>query len=102
MDILEEQVLEERDTDLNEEEDTRMEDSREEHWRDVADDGEDKGKIYSLMWDVYTRQKEESIKRDFSVFVLHPKGRNIVWTCVKDNTIEDKEDYQKLFEEEEG
>ena len=31
--MLEEQVLEERYTDLNEEEDTRMEDIREEHWR---------------------------------------------------------------------
>ena len=32
----EEQVSEERDPDLNEEDDTRMDDIREEHWRDVA------------------------------------------------------------------
>ena len=43
--------------------------------------------------------------------VLHPKRGDIVWTCVKDNTIEDKDKYEaigirgfgyKLFEEEEG
>ena len=42
--------------------------------------------------------------------VTHPKGGNIVWTCVKDNIIEEKEDYEaigirgfdyKLYEEEE-
>ena len=42
--------------------------------------------------------------------VPHLKGRNIVWTCVKDNIIEEKEDYKavglrgfdyKLFEKEE-
>ena len=41
----------------------------------------------------------------------HPEGGNIVWTCVKDNIINGKEDYKaiglryfgcKLFEEEEG
>ena len=43
--------------------------------------------------------------------VLHPKGGKIVWTCVKDHVIDEKEDYKdiglcgfdyKLFEEEEG
>ena len=43
--------------------------------------------------------------------VTHPKGGAIVWTCVKDHTIDEKEDYKdiglrgfdfKLFEEEEG
>ena len=43
--------------------------------------------------------------------VPHPKGRNIVWTYVKDNIIEEKEDYKSigirgfdynLFEEVEG
>ena len=56
-DILEKQVLEERDPDLNGEEDTRMEDSREEHWRDIADDGKDKSKIYYLRWYVYTKRR---------------------------------------------
>ena len=43
--------------------------------------------------------------------VPHPKGGVIVWTCVKDRIINEKEDYKyiglrgfycKLFEEEEG
>ena len=54
-DMLEEQVSEERDTDLNEKEDIRMEDSREEHWRDVSVDDEDNNKIHALKWDIYTR-----------------------------------------------
>ena len=64
-DMLEEQVSEERDSDLNEEEDTRMEDNREEHWRYVAEDDEDKKKIHYLMWEVYTIDKEELINRYF-------------------------------------
>ena len=41
----------------------------------------------------------------------NPKGGNLVWTCVKDNIIEEKDQYEaiglrgfdyKLFEEEEG
>ena len=45
------------------------------------------------------------------VSVPHPKGGNIVWACVKDNIIMEREDYKgiglsgfdyKLFEEEEG
>ena len=47
-DMLDEQVPKERDLDLNEEEDIRMEDSREEHLRYVAEDGEDKSKIHAL------------------------------------------------------
>ena len=43
--------------------------------------------------------------------IPHPKGGNIVWTCVKANIIKGNEDYKaiglsgfgyKLFEEEEG
>ena len=43
--------------------------------------------------------------------VPHPKGGNIVWTCVKDYITKEKEDYEdiglhifyhKLFGEEEG
>ena len=45
------------------------------------------------------------------VYVPHPKGGNIVFTCVKDNIIDEKEQYEaigicgfyyKLFDEEEG
>ena len=86
-DMSEEQVLEERDSDLNEEEDIIMADSWGEHWGDVAEDVEDKSNMHALRWDVYTKEKEGLIKRDFSVVVPHPKGRKIVWTCVKDNII---------------
>ena len=58
MDTLEEQVEEERHLYLNEEEDRRMENSRKENWRDVAEDDEDKCKIHVLRWYVYTREKE--------------------------------------------
>ena len=43
--------------------------------------------------------------------VPHPKGVYIVWACVKDDIIEEKEDYEaiglrgfdyKIFEEEKG
>ena len=49
-DMSEEQVSEEIDLDLNEEKDTRMDNSREENWMDVADEGDDKRKINYLRW----------------------------------------------------
>ena len=55
--MLEVQVPEEKYLDQNEEEDIIMEDSREEHWRDVDYYGKDKNKIQDLRWDVYTRKK---------------------------------------------
>ena len=109
--MLEEQVSEERGPDMNEEEDTRMEDTREEHQSDDFEDGEDKSKIQALRWDIYTRYKEELINRQLPLSVPHPKGGNIVWTCVKENIFEEKEDYEsiglrcfdyKLFESNEG
>ena len=68
-----------------------MEDSREEHWRNVAEDGKDTSNINAQGWYVYKRYKEELIKREIMVSDLHPKGEVIVWTCVKDNIIEEKE-----------
>ena len=47
-------------------------------------------------------------KTNFSMSVPYPKGGDIVWTCVKDDIIKGKKDYQsiglrgfgyKLFEE---
>ena len=35
-----------------------MSDSRQEHWRDVAEDDQYISKIYDLGWDVYTQYKE--------------------------------------------
>ena len=55
MDMLEEQVSDETYLDQNEKEYIRMEDSREQHWRDVAKDGEDKIKVHALRQDVYTK-----------------------------------------------
>ena len=62
-DMSEEQASEEIDPDLNEEEDIIMYDSREEHWMDVAEEGDNKKKIHDLRWEVYVKEKEESIKR---------------------------------------
>ena len=47
-DMLWENLLKERDPDLNEENDTRMIDSKEEHWSHVSEDVEDKSYIHSL------------------------------------------------------
>ena len=68
-----------------------MEDIREERWRDVADDGEDKNNIRALRQYAYTQDKDQLIKREFSVYVPHTKGGNIVWTCIKNNIIKENE-----------
>ena len=47
-DMSEDQVAEERYPDLNEEEDIRLDLIKEEHWRDVAEEGDDKKKIHDL------------------------------------------------------
>ena len=49
-DMSEDQVVEERDPDLNEEEDIRLDKIREEHWRDVSEVGGYKKKIHALRW----------------------------------------------------
>ena len=104
-DMLEEKVLEDIDPDLNEEEGIGIEDSKEEHWRDVPENGEDRKNMF---WEIYTREKKEFINIDFLVSVRHPKGGNIVWYCVKDNRTKENEKYEaigihrfyyKLFEE---
>ena len=50
--ILEYQVAEERYPDLNEEEDIRLDEIREEHLRDVAEGCDDNTNINSLRWEV--------------------------------------------------
>ena len=73
-DTVEEHVLEDRELDLDEEEDIRITYSREEHWRDVADDNEkDRSEIHALRWDVYMKEKEELIKREFFWWPLHTR-----------------------------
>ena len=43
-------MAEERDMDLNEEEDIRLGGIREENWRYVSEEGDDKNNIRSLRW----------------------------------------------------
>ena len=50
--VSEDQVAEERDPGLNEKEYIRLDEIREEHWRDVVEEGYDKKKIHSLRWEV--------------------------------------------------
>ena len=49
----EDQVQEERHPDLNDEDDIILYEIKEEHCRDVAEEGDDKKKINSLRWEVY-------------------------------------------------
>ena len=57
-DMLEDQVSEEIDPDLNGEEDTRMDEIREEHWIYVSEEGDNKKNIHGLRWEVYVKEKE--------------------------------------------
>ena len=95
-DISEDQVAEERDLDLNEKEDIRFDKIWEDNWRDIDEENYDKKNIHALRWDVYVKEKEERITRDFSLFFPHPKGGAIVWTCVKDKVIDEKDDYKEI------
>ena len=104
-------MAEERDPDLNEEEDIRLDEIREKHWRYVDEKSNNTKKINALWWELYVKWNQKLMKRNVSVSVPHPKGGGIVWTYVKDHIIDEKEDYKdiglrgfyyKLFEEEEG
>ena len=64
-DISEEQVVEERDPDLNEMEDIGFEKIREDHWRDLAEENDDKKKIHVLRWNVYVKEKDYIFTRAF-------------------------------------
>ena len=57
------QVAEERDTEPNEEKDVRLDVIREENWRDVDEEGNNKKKFHELMWEVYVKYNKELIKR---------------------------------------
>ena len=92
----EEKVAEERYTNLSEKEDIRQDEIQEDHWRDISDEGDDKKDIHALRWEVYVKEKQELIKREFLVSVPHPKGGAIFWTCVKDRIIDEKEDYKDI------
>ena len=76
-DMSEDQVAEERDPDLNEEEDIRLDAIRGEHCRYVAEEGDDKNNIHDRRWDFYVKEKDEFMKREFLVSIPHPKGAEI-------------------------
>ena len=67
-----------------------MDDTRGKHWKDVDEEGYDRKNIHALRQEVYVKDKQELIKREFLVSVSHPKEGNIVWTRVKDNILEGK------------
>ena len=70
----EDQVSEERDIYLNEEEDIILDAIREKYCGGIAEEGDNKKKIRALRWEVYVKEDEGLIKRDFYVFIPHPKG----------------------------
>ena len=70
-------MVEERDPDLNKMEDIRFDEIREDHWRDIAKENDDRKKIHALSWNVYVKEKEGLIMREFSVSLPHPKGRQL-------------------------
>ena len=59
----EDQVAEDRDPDLNEKEDIILDAIREEPWRYVAEEGDNKNIIHALNWEVYVKKKNGLIKR---------------------------------------
>ena len=59
--MLEDQVSEERYPEMNEEEDIRMNGIRNKHWRNVADEGDNKNNMHSLRWEIYVKEKDELI-----------------------------------------
>ena len=83
-------MAEERDLYLNEEEDVRLDAIWEEHWRDVAEEGDDKRNMHALRWEVYVEYMGNLIKREFLVYIQHLKERGVVWTFVKDHIIYEK------------
>ena len=89
-------MVEERDPELDDMEDVRFDKIWEDHWRDLAEESNDKKNIHALRWCVYVKEKEGLNTRSFSVSVPHPKGGTFFWTCVKDHVIEEKEDYKEI------
>ena len=80
--MLEDQVSEETDLDLNKEEDTRMDEIRDENWRGVSEEGDNKKKMNALRWYIYFKDKEELINIYFPVSVPHPKGGGALFVLV--------------------
>ena len=56
-DMSEDQVSEERDMGLNGEEDIRMDEIRDEHWRDVSEEDDYKKNMHALRWYIYIKTR---------------------------------------------
>ena len=68
IDMLEDQVLEDRYPDLMEEEDIRTDDSREKHWWEVAEKNDgNRSKFHAMRWEVYIKCNEKLINKELSV-----------------------------------
>ena len=72
-DMLEGQVLEERDPDLNEQKDIILDAIREEHYRGVSKEGEYKKNIHVLRWEVYVKEKQQLINIYILMYVSYKK-----------------------------
>ena len=72
-------------------------DGRYNYWQDLLEENHQyKEKVYALMWEVYIKYEKKLIKRYFLVKLTPTKGENIVWNCVEDNVIKEKEDYKVI------
>ena len=59
MNIAEKQVTEERDPNIEWEEDFRISNDREEHWKEVEEkENDERGNCNALMWGFYMKEKE--------------------------------------------
>ena len=86
--MVEKQVMEEIDPDIEGEEYFRNSDDMEEHWKEGEEqDNQERYKVHAQIWEKYTKENKELIKKDFLLAVPHPKRGGIVWTCVEDNVV---------------
>ena len=56
-DMSEDQVSEQRDLEKNEEEDIRMDENRDDNWRNVSEEGDYNKKIHDLRWELSVKDK---------------------------------------------
>ena len=89
-------MWEERYPDLNEEEDIIIDEIRAKNWRNVSEEGDNKKNIRAMRLGVYVKEKYYFIKREFLVSFPYPEGGDIVWTCVKDHIIDEKDQYKVI------
>ena len=79
IDMLEYQLREEGGPDLEFDEDFILLDYKEKHWRDfIVVKNEENKKVVSLIWELYTKDMENLIKRYFKVAVPHSKEGGII------------------------